>query len=183
MWNMDLSHFGTRVVLFIGQFLFLLVCILYLDFIYITNILPDKRAKETFQQTQCFVISKKLSVRGQLLHKFRSDFLISYNVNGVQYNRWVSGNGLDLSFGRNASDQEDILSKYDVGGTYPCWYDAKNAQVAILVGRTNWISTYPILVPAAAGIIILYFFVKNLFHILRTSKIKVRERRSRKTKK
>ena len=183
MWNRDFTHFGKAVLLFLSQFLFLLVCILYLDYVYLTNILPDKRAKENFQQTQCFLISKKLSVRGHIFRKYRADFLISYNVNGVQYNRWVSGNGLDVSYGRNASDQEDILSKYEVGGTYPCWYNGKDAQISMLVERTNWISTYPILVAAAACIIVFYFFLKNLYRIIHPRQFRKREKQPKKAHK
>lgn len=175
MWTRDFEKTGSRVFLLMGQFFVLLFCFLYIDYVYLTNIRPDKLAKETFQETQCFVVNKKLSAKGHLTHKFRADFLISYNVNGVQYNRWVSGNGLDMSFSGNGTEQGDMLAQYEVGNTYPCWYSPDNPQIAVLVMRHSWTSMFPLLVPAVIGAILLYYFLKNLAQLTGMATVKTRE--------
>lgn len=176
MWSRDLfTQTGWRAALLIGQILVLILCIGYIEYVYSVHILPDKRAKETFQQTSCFLISKKLSAKGHFLHSYRSDFLISYNVNGVQYNHWVSGNGLDMSFTGNETEQEDILSQFDVGGSYPCYYNPNNPQYAILVLRHNWLSTFPLMVPSLIFVITLYYLLKNVFQLLSMAKLKTNE--------
>lgn len=166
MWSRDLNQTGSRIVLLIGQFIVLIFCIAYIQHTYTANILPDKLVKETFQEISCFLISKKLSTRGHLIHTYRADFLVSYNVQGIQYNRWVSGNGLDMSFFDNDTQQEDILSQYDIGQSYTCYYDPSNPQVAILVLRHNWLSTFPLMVPSVIFILVAYFFVVNLLQLL-----------------
>jgi uncharacterized SAM-binding protein YcdF (DUF218 family) len=176
MWKMDFTQISTRAVILIGQFLIVVACIISVDFFYLTNIRPDKKAKESYKKTECFVISKKLSSKSRLFHTYRSDFLISYHVNGVQYNRWVSGNGLDMSYSRNAGEQGDILAQYDVGKNYTCWYDPKDMQRAMLVARHNWISVFPLMLPVAIGIISAYLMLRNLLYLLTAVTIKTRRK-------
>jgi hypothetical protein len=152
--------------LLIGQFIILFLCIAYTDHFYWANIAPDKEAKAYFQQTSCFLINKKLSTKGRILDRYRADFLVSYQVNGVQYNKWMSGNGLDHSFSTDRIAQETTLSQYQVGSTYPCWYDATDPQIALLVMRHNWTSTFPLILPAIVGIVTLYYFLTNLFSLV-----------------
>jgi hypothetical protein len=171
MWSRDLTQTGSRLILLLGQLIVLIACISYINYIYTSNINPDKRVKEVFREVNCFLVSKKLSTHGHLIHSYRADFLISYHVNEVQYNRWVSGNGLDASFTNSEGDQEDILSQYQVGGNYTCYYDPDNPQLAILVLRHNWLSTFPLIVPSVVTIIIFYYFFKNalsLAYMMRT---------------
>lgn len=187
MWSRDLTQTGSRITLLIGQFIVLLMCLSYINYVYTGNILPDKQAKETFKQTSCFLVSKKLSNKGRFFHSYRSDFLVSYNVNGVQYSRWVSGNGLDISFAHNQIEQEDILSQFDVGGTYPCYYNPDNPQIAILVLRHTWMSTFPLMLPSVIFVIVLYYFFKNLFTVMgsvsSTTRTVVKEGKKTKKKK
>ena len=175
MWTRDFTQTRSRIALLIGQCIVLIMCIAYIEYIYTANILPDKEAKESYRQVDCVLISKQLSTRGHLIHTYRADFLVSYNVGGVQYNRWVSGNGLDASFTQNEQEQEDILSQYEIGGTYPCWYNPTNPQLSILVLRHNWLSTFPLLVPSVVATIMLYYILKNLFQIIGTATVKTRE--------
>lgn len=162
MWSIDLTRTGSRLALLSGQFIILLICIGTIQFIYSGDINPDKRAKETFQETHCFLVSKKLSTRGHFIRTYRADFLINYNVNGVQYNRWVSGNGLDASFTRNQAEQKNILSQYQAGSSYLCHSDPKNPQKTLLILRHNWLSIFPLILPSVITIIVLYYFLKNL---------------------
>jgi hypothetical protein len=166
MWSKDFSQTRSRVVFLVGQFIVLIVCLAYLQYIYQSDILPDKEAKTNYRQTECFLISKKLSGEGHLLRRYRADFLISYHVNGVQYSRWVSGNGLDTSFNSNETEQEDILTQFEVGVTYPCWVNTTNPQLAILVARHNWFSIFPLIIPSIIAVAVLYFMCKNFYILL-----------------
>lgn len=168
---------NNRIVRLIGQFFVLCLCVGYIQYIYEVNILPDKTAQDVFQQTPCFLISKKLSTKGHFWKRYRADFYISYNVSGVQYNRWISGNGLDKGFASNESAQEDILSQFEVGGTYTCWYNAESPQQVLLVFRKNWFSTLHLIIPAALAVVTLYYFLKNLFYAVDSIVMKSRKRR------
>jgi hypothetical protein len=164
MWNNFYFRLtGSRITLLVGQFIVLLVCLSYVHYVYTFNILPDKEAKEDYKESSCFLISKKLSMKGRFIQSYRADFLISYNVNGVQYNRWVSGNGLDISFSKDQAAQKNILSQFDVGGTYPCWFNPDNPSLAVLVLRYNWLSTFPLMIPFIIIVIVFYYFIKNLY--------------------
>lgn len=160
------SQTGSRVALLTGQVIVLLLCITYIEYVYTFNILPDKEAKEAYSEASCFVISKRLNAQGQFAGRYRADFLISYNVNRVQYNRWVSGNGLDMKFSQNRVAQEKLLSRFDVGGTYPCWFNPKNPELSVLVRRHNWLSTFPLMIPSVMSVIVVYYLFKNLFELM-----------------
>lgn len=190
MWSKDFwQRIEGRIVLFIGQFIVLVACLSYIAYHYNFDVLPDKLAKRKFHETNCFITSKKLSAHGSFFRTYRADFLISYNVNSVQYNRWVSGNGLDTSYTQNESEQEDILSQFDVGRMYHCWYDPDNPQLSILVPRHNWLSIFPLILPAIIGIIVLYYALKSLFKLMTlapkptSTKITKLKRKRTKTKK
>jgi len=175
MRNREIVQTGSRVLLLLGQLVVLIFCIGYIEYVYYTNILPDKNAKDTFQQTDCFILSKRLSTKGRVIHQYRADFLISYTVNDDQYNHWISGNGLDISYSRNREQQETILNDYSIGGNYPCWYSPENPELAILVLRHDWLGTFPLMVPSVVGVITLYYFLKNLFQLLGYARITVKE--------
>lgn len=163
----------NRIGLLVGQFLVLLLCVTAISYVYTSDIYPDKQAKTLFQKTTCFLISKKLSGHGHVVDLYRADFLISYQANGARYSRWVSGNGLDTSYSRNETEQENLLTQYDVGGSYPCWYNPENPQIVILIERHDWLSTFPVMIPAVIAILSFYFFFKNIANLIlsRTKKI------------
>lgn len=171
MWSrFYLSKTGRRVALIFGQFIVLILCLIYFEYLYKVNISADKKAAASFQQTDCFIISKKLNIKSHFINRYRADFLISYNVNGVQYHHWVSGNGLDSSFNQNQGAQEDILTRFDVGGTYPCWFNPEKPHIAFIVKRHNWLSAFPLILPFLLGSITLFYFMKNVIELLRKSK-------------
>ena len=168
MWNPDFTEIRNRITLLVVQFFVLLFCAGYVIYIYTDDIHPDKQAKTDFVQTTCLVVSKKLNMHEHLFGmQYRADFLISYNVDGTQYNRWVSGNGLRSDFSSGRVGKENILAQFDEGGTYTCWYDPTNPQVAVIVMRHSWSSTLPLMIPAVISIILLYYFFQTLFGLIR----------------
>ena len=162
MWSNEARSISIQTVLLIGQLLILIGCIYYIYFIYQTDIRPDKIANDTFNETTCFIIDKKLTTRRDAYYKYRADFLINYNVEGVQYNRWVSANGLDESFKYNKQNQQYLLAQYDTGENYPCYYDPDNPNLSILVQRYNWVSTFPLFIPSVVIMIMLFYLIETM---------------------
>jgi hypothetical protein len=167
----------SRILSLILQGIILLLCAAYLHYGYFVNINPDKQVKETFKMTECFLLSKKLVSRGHLFTQYRAEFRVSYNVNNVQYTKWVSGNGLNDSFTQNNAEQENILSQYDNGMNYPCWYNPDDHEQVVLVLRKNWTDTYALMVPAVIFILTAYYFGKNLLSLYRAWRAKRPRRR------
>jgi len=163
---------GIRIFMLLMQFFILISCFIYLDYFYITNLRPDKLAELKFVETKCFVMTKKLATKGKYFRRYRADFLISYQANGVQYNRWVSGNGLDMSYIRDSASQEQVLSDYADGKNYRCWYNPGNPEEALLVPRKKWTVTLPFILPVVMGVLSLLLFLKNIIFIIRHPKDK-----------
>ncbi len=173
----DLMRTGSWLGLFIGQIIIVILCVAYMDFIYNTNIYPDKQVEDNFDQTTCYVTSKRLSIKGTILHSYRADFLVNYKAptGPTQYSHWVSGNGLDLSFTQNRSSQENLLDQFEIGSVYPCYYNPQDPQVTVLVLRHSWTSTLPLLVPAAIIAVMGYYILKTLLQWMGTARVKTRD--------
>jgi hypothetical protein len=148
------------------QFLILLSSFIYADYLFLTNIRPDQRIESSFIQTECLLMSKKLSTKGKFFRRSRADFLVNYHANGVQYSRWVSGNGLDMSYGRSGPSQEMLLAEYKIGGNYACWYNPENTEEAVLLQRKGWSLISPLMLPALIGFAALILFMSNGWKLL-----------------
>lgn len=162
MEKKEILQKGFDIALLLGQIFIIYLCYWYIQNFYQINILPDKLAKDTFKQADCFIINKKLEIKEDIIPLYRAGFLISYNAKGVKYNRWVAGNGLDQSFSTDRREQENILAKFIVGNVYLCWYSPEDPRIAILIIRHNWLSTFPLMIPFLIIIIVCYYLVKNI---------------------
>jgi hypothetical protein len=165
---------GSRVVILMGQLYGLALCIFMLAYVSKETIFPDKQVINNYSRTNSFIINKRLSVYQGLTRQYRADFLISYNVNGVQYNRWVSANGLDTSFDADRHRQEIALSKFHLGGTYPGWYNPSDPQSVVLVLRHNWQSTMSLIAPALFAVMFLYLILNELLLLITGASWKIR---------
>ncbi len=162
MWTgKDRDKSKKHIFYMLLQFFIMLCSIIYLDYIYITNIRPDHVGAESFEKTDCFVMSKKISMKGKLLRRARAEFLISYHANGVQYTRWVYGNGLDTAYTTNSVQQEQLLADYKIGGNYTCRFNTTNPEEVLLIMRSGWSMLTPLVIPGLAGLIFLILFIKN----------------------
>jgi len=159
----NLPIFGYQLLIFLAQIFILVACIEYTQILYTNDILPDKQVAENYPQTTCLVLAKKLSQKGRLVHRYRADFQVSYEVKDNPYKSWVTGNGLDQAFFHNRAAQEDLLSQFEVGQTYPCWYNPEIPQIAVLVLRHDLSSTLPLAVPTIIGLIAIYYILKGIF--------------------
>ena len=168
---------GNRTVLLIGQLFVLVICFAYFNYYYYFNIYPDKQVKEDFAQTDCTIVNKSLGDKGHLVHKYRSNFLVSYKYNGMQYSRWVSGNGLDMAYSSNQTEQEDLLAQFNPGGVYQCWVNPDEPEISVLVLRHHWLSTAPLIMPTAVSVIVLYYLINNLSVLLAIRREKIRDKK------
>lgn len=171
-----LIDIGRQIILLIGQIVIFFLCIGYISYIYDVNILPDKNVAETFTVSSCQVVKKTLETKGRVVHRYRADFLVNYVVNGNTYQSISSGNGLDYAFTTNKASEEELLTEFDEGASYPCWYDPSRPQIVVLVLRHNWTSTFPLVVPSVISLIMLYYIFKTLFQYLEILIVKMRNR-------
>lgn len=179
IWKKWRSLFRNRIALLATQAIVLVACVGYVAHVYYSDILPDKVAADTYQEASCFLISKKLSTSGFVMERYRADFLVTYNVNHVQYTRWVSGNGLDQGYSRGSAEKKDSLVRFDVGFMYPCWYNPEHPESVYLVARSNWVVVLPLFLPLALIVITLYYFLKNLFYLIDGHVVRSRQKRKR----
>lgn len=147
------------------QFIIFVVLFIYLDYFYLTNIRPDLLAKENFAHTPCLIMSKKYSSKGHIFHKGKAEFLISYSAAGVQYSRWVSGNGLDASYTMQKGQHDQVLAEYRVGGNYTCLYNPEDPEKVLLVPRQFLPSLLQALVPGMICLITFLLFIKNSLRV------------------
>lgn len=170
----------NKLLWFMAQTIVLVFCFVYVDRIYYLNILPDKLVDETYGVTNCTITAKQLTTKGHLIHKYRADFMVNYVANGVQYQSVASGNGLDRTMTSNQMSQQEILSQFDMGSTYPCWYNPVTPQIIVLVQRHSWTSTFPLVVPTLVGVVMVFYMLKTLFMILEAWRHRVVEKRRNK---
>lgn len=153
-----LSRTKNRLILTIfGQVIILIVCVSYIFYEYLLFIAAEKNVAEHFKETVCLVTNKRLLVENQF---YRADFLIHYTVNGTSYFNWVTAKGLDQSLSDYKSENA-LLSYFDIGTAYPCWYDPDDPRVAVLVLHHNWLSTFPLMIPVSISIIMCYFILST----------------------
>lgn len=168
-----------RTALLIGQIFALLICIGYFNYFYYINIYPDQQVRENFVPSECLIVSKNLSSKSGFIRKYRANFLVTYNYNGVQYNRWVSGNGLDMSYISNRGEQENLLAQFNEGGTYECWVNPEEPDTSVLVLRQHWLLTTPLILPSVISIIVLYYLLMNASTMLALRRDEKRDKKSR----
>lgn len=163
----ELSPITRYLFLLIGQILLVVLCIGCIEFIYYRDILPDKVVSETYIETQCTIVDEQVEKRGKIVPLYRANFLINYtSTEGNSYNTWVSGNGLDQTFSTDKTMQEDVLDEYDIGQVYPCWYNPQAPEIAVLVLRQSWASTFPLFIPSVILLIVLYFVWRTVSQLL-----------------
>jgi hypothetical protein len=174
---------GSRLVLLILQLAIVLLCAGYVEYVYYADIHPERQVKKVFTRTDCSILNKRLSEKGSDVKKYRADFLISYNIKGVQYNRWVSGDGLEMLYSKDKAAQEKLAAKFEVGKNYTCWFNPLLPQVAVLVTKHNWNPVVPLLAPIVVGLIALFFFFKNLFQLAGAKRTKAEKSKTKTAKK
>lgn len=152
---------GRHFFWFVCQLIVLLICIWFIQYIYQGDIRPDEVVEGTFSETICKVDDKKLT-EDPTGKAYRPELLLSYEVSGTGYQRWITANGLDPSFKSDRILQQNQLNRYTIGSTYPCWYDPSAPQVVVLVFKQEWFSTLPLFFPIVIALAMLYYMLRSI---------------------
>lgn len=130
--------------------------------IFSTMTLPELRVNRDYLETTCRVLSKRLKEEGDGF-AYRPEIEIEYQVAGDTHHVM---NTYDIA-GRYNSDRQysqNILDAFQVGSQYPCWYDPRDPDRAVLVRGYSWYASLMMLFPVpflAIGGGGLIFLVSN----------------------
>jgi hypothetical protein len=99
---------------------------------YVAYLRPEFRVNQQFRQTTCVILGKQLiMLQDRNGTVYRPEFQIRYRAGNKYYETSTYNITGESTSGR--AHKEEILSRYEMGQTYPCWYDPANPQVAVLV--------------------------------------------------
>jgi len=170
---MDISKpltIGRLLLLLIGQIIILALCAAYIEFVYYTDIFPDKLVNQTYEQTRCLVVDKKLETKGKALKTYRARFVINYSANDKKQVTTVFANGRNRSFTTNRESQQAMLDRFKQGEDYPCWFNPADPTIAVLVMRNNWGNVLYLFLPTVIVLIIFYYFVRTVHQLFEVKK-------------
>lgn len=105
-------------------------------------LLPDWRVNNRYIASSCQVLDKKLDsvlldVPGgpnkgvKKEESYRPALKIRYEASGRKIETWAYDGGIIYS--PNRASQQAIIDSFQVGSTYPCWYDRDRPEQAVLV--------------------------------------------------
>ncbi|HTN74884.1 MAG TPA: DUF3592 domain-containing protein [Pirellulaceae bacterium] len=99
---------------------------------YVTYLRPEMRVNREFIATDCEILDKRLMVtQDRNGTVYRPEFDIRYEVAGEVHE--ASTYDITSASTSGRANKEDILSRFDVGSRYTCWYDPLNPRVVVLV--------------------------------------------------
>lgn len=139
-----LGSFGE--VLFFG-FFFLAGCI-GLIVVIVALAIPEWRANHEFVETTCVVRAKQLGeTQSDDGPRYRPEIEIEYEVNAAKH----VAKTYDIcgSYSDDRGDNRAVLDQFEIGKTYPCWYDPLDHDVAVLVRGYTWWLWLIFIVPAS----------------------------------
>jgi hypothetical protein len=114
-------------------------------------LLLDWMANHSYLPNSCVVLDKRLDstmkdvvvrVNGEGLNEtknvpvYHPEIQIRYEVDGRKYEIWTYDAIAGVSTDRSA--QQAIVDSFQVGATYPCWYDPNHPDKAVLVRGHAW---------------------------------------------
>lgn len=100
-------------------------------------VLPLWRSNTVYVEHTCVILDKRIGEsHGKGSNTYRPEFFIRYTVNGREYRIWAYDIGGVYSSGR--AGKQAILDQYQIGQTYPCWYDPDDPGKAVLVRGFDW---------------------------------------------
>ena len=116
-------------------------------------LLTDWRANYRYQRNSCVVLDRRLQVQdvniGPGVHgpTYHPEIRILYEVDGRKYELWTYD--AVPTWGPDKGGQQAIVDSFQVGKTYPCWYDPDRPEKAILVRGHAWVPFLLLFVPLA----------------------------------
>lgn len=120
---------SAGLTVFFASLLFVGACILAAVFTFL--FLPEVAANRRFVQNTCRVVDKKVDVRvADEIRSYRPRIEIEYTVDGQAYRTWTYR--ITQSYSADISYPRQVISRYEVGEEYPCWYDPLDPSRAVL---------------------------------------------------
>jgi hypothetical protein len=119
-------------------------------------LLPDWRSNHRYLASSAVVLDKRLQSqlfdvarrKGQGIRQqesYRPEIKIQYEVNGRKFESWsYDATGM---YSPDRAAQQAIVDSFQVGATYPCWYDPDRPEQAVLVRGHNWGAYVFLIVP------------------------------------
>jgi hypothetical protein len=99
---------------------------------YVVYLRPEYRVNNEFAVSTCTIMDKQLIVlQDRNGTVYRPEFRIRYRVDGKTYEARTYNITGESTSGR--APKEEILSRFEVGQSYPCWYDPYHPETAVLV--------------------------------------------------
>jgi hypothetical protein len=107
-------------------------------------VLPLWRAKTVYVEHTCIILDKRIGEsHGDGSSTYRPEFFILYTVDGQEYRIWAYDAGRLYSSGR--SGKQAVLDQFQIGQTYPCWYDPDDPGQSVLVRDFDWMLLFLLL--------------------------------------
>ena len=118
-------------------------------------LLTDWRANYRYQPNSCVVLDRRLQVQHDVNigprrvpgPSYHPEIRIRYEVDGRKYELWTYD--AVPTWYPDKGGQQAILDSFQVGRTYPCWYDPDRPEKAILVRGHAWAPFLLLFVPLA----------------------------------
>jgi hypothetical protein len=136
------AGFGSRLSL-----LLFLVGIASLVMLVFGFLIPDWRANNQYRQGSCVAVDKRVADSvGEGRITYRPEIKIRYQVDGREYESWAYD--AIPTYGPNRAEAQAIADGFQLGATYPCWFDPARPEQVILVRGHAWIPYLLLVVPA-----------------------------------
>jgi hypothetical protein len=143
--------------IFCGALAGLIISIFIVRYIYIHDILPEKKINDEYGVVNCTLIAKTLTPATNGMRAYRADFQLLYTIEGKEYRSFASGNALSKEFSTNEKAQQKLLDQYSLGSTYSCWYNPANPEEVALILHGSWFKKLTLFVPLGVAFLMLYF--------------------------
>jgi Protein of unknown function (DUF3592) len=133
-------------IVFFGVF-FLFGCVALAGIIW-GMVVPEWRANHSYLPNACVVLAKRVASKhfdeqGTL---YRPEIQIRYEVDGRKHEVWTY-TAVNAYFSGSAGAAA-IISQFQVGTKYPCWYDQQHPAKAVLVRGYTWFPYIMLVLPA-----------------------------------
>ena len=163
-----LKDFREGIFLLIGQFVLLVLSIIFIYYFYTNDIAPDKRVAEDFSMTNCMVVDKGIAQSSGAYHRYRAEFRLDYTTPMGATEGIASANGIDFTYSTDLATQQAYLDEFEKGSVYPCWFNPKKTTEVVLVLRHSWYSTLPLILPSLIAIIMFFYIGKSIVELIET---------------
>ncbi len=129
----------------------LVVGIVFLVAVIFFQFLPEWRVIHNYERTKCVVRDVRLGQDPSDPDQRRPEIQIEYKIGDRDYSIWTydpefhQGRG----YAAKSTSQQRTLDEFVVGRAYPCWFDPRFPDQAILVHGFDWTTWVLLLLPVS----------------------------------